>query len=251
EGPACAIIKHTNPCGVATGSTLSEAYCKAFETDKVSPFGGIISFNGEVDIETAKAVHDIFTEVIIAPSFTDEALELLTSKKNRRLIAADLKRLSEKDIYDLRSVPGGWLMQESDKILYNDADLKVVSKRKPTAYEMQGLLFAWKVCKHVKSNAIVYTASDRTLAIGAGQMSRVDSSMIAVSKAKEMGLGLKNSCLASDAFFPFPDGLIAAAEAGATAVIQPGGSVRDEEVIKAADERNLAMVFTGMRHFRH
>lgn len=248
---AVAIIKHTNPCGVGLGKTLTEAYGKAFETDTVSPFGGIIAFSETVELDTAQAVDELFTEVLIAPHFTNEALELLTKKKNRRLLTADYAKLKAAMKYDLRGVVGGYLIQESDTILYSEGDLKCVTKRQPTDEEMKSLLFGWKICKHVKSNTIIYNAADRTLGIGAGQMSRVDSSRIAAEKAKLMGLDLHGSTLASDAFFPFADGLIEAAEAGVTAIIQPGGSVRDQEVIDAANEHNIAMLFTSMRHFKH
>lgn len=251
EDPAVALIKHTNPCGVATAENIVEAYHKAFATDTVSPFGGIFAANRVVDKEFAETVHGVFSEIIIAPGFTDEAMEILTQKKNRRLIKVDFDNIRNNINVEYKSVVGGYLMQESDKKLLSEEGYKVVTKRQPTEEEMKGLKFAWKVCKHVKSNAIVYTSHDRTLGIGAGQMSRVDSSRIAVEKAKLMELDLQGSVLASDAFFPFADGLIEAAKAGVTAVIQPGGSVRDEEVIKAADENNIAMVFTGMRHFRH
>jgi phosphoribosylaminoimidazolecarboxamide formyltransferase/IMP cyclohydrolase len=251
EDTAVAIIKHTNPCGVGLGDNISEAYSKAFETDNVSPFGGIIATNRTVDAESANTMHPLFTEVIIAPEFTDEALEILMKKANRRLIRADYSALKNTYKYDLKAVAGGFLAQKSDSLLVDDEKLKVVTQREPTPEEMRSLMFGWRVCKHVKSNAIVYTSHDRTLGIGAGQMSRVDSSRIAVEKAKLMELSLAGSTVASDAFFPFPDGLIEAAKAGATAVIQPGGSVRDEDVIKAADEHNIAMIFTGMRHFRH
>ncbi len=248
---ALAIIKHTNPCGVATADTLVEAYHKAFATDTVSPFGGIIAVNRTVDKATAEAVHSLFTELIIAPEFTEEALEILTKKKDRRLILANYDLLRESLTYDIKSVAGGFLLQQSDTKLIDENSLKVVTQKNPSPAEYKALMFAWKVCKHVKSNAIVYTSDDRTLAIGAGQMSRVDSARIAVEKAKMMNLDLKGSVVASDAFFPFSDGVLQAVEAGATAVIQPGGSVRDEEVIKAADENNISMMFTGMRHFRH
>jgi len=251
EEPTVAIIKHTNPTGVATAKTLSEAYNKAFATDNVSPFGGIIVMNRTLDKETAETIHGLFTEVLIAPKISEEALAILQKKKNRRLIEVDFENIKKYIHYDLKSVTGGYLVQATDKILYDDKQLQVVSKRKPSQEEMQSLLFGWKVVKHVKSNAIVYTANDRTLGIGAGQMSRVDSARIAVEKAKLMGLDLKGSTVASDAFFPFADGVLQAVEAGACAVIQPGGSVRDEEVIAAADENNIAMVFTGLRHFRH
>ncbi len=251
EKPAVAIIKHTNPCGVGIGDTLEEAYRKAFATDTVSPFGGIIAFNKPVDLETAKAVDEIFTEVLIAPKFSNDAYDLLTKKKNRRLLEVNYAQMKKHIKLDFRSVVGGYLVQEPDTKLYEEANLQVVTKRKPTDEEMKSLLFGWKICKYVKSNTIVYNKHDRTLGIGAGQMSRVDSSRIASEKAKLMGLDLNGSTLASDAFFPFADGLLEAANAGVTAVIQPGGSVRDQEVIDAADEKGIAMVFTGMRHFRH
>ncbi len=251
EEPTVAIIKHTNPCGVGTADNLSEAYEKAFATDTMSPFGGIIAVNRTIDEQTAETIHKLFTEVIIAPEFKDEALEILTKKKNRRLVAAEFAKLRESIKYDLKSVSGGFLMQDSDNILYDEEKLKVATKRQPSEKEMKSLLFGWKIVKHVKSNAIVYNTNDRTLGIGAGQMSRVDSARIAVEKAKQMGLSLEGSTIASDAFFPFPDGPLQAIEAGATAIIQPGGSVRDEEVIAAVDEKGAAMVFTGMRHFKH
>ncbi len=251
EEPACAIIKHTNPCGVGTGENISEAFKKAFETDKVSPFGGIVVVNRKVDAEFAEYVHDIFTEVIIAPEYDDDALEILMKKKNRRLIKMNFDAVKSYFQIDIKSVTGGYLMQNSDDKLFDDTGYRVVTKRKPTDDELKALDFAWKVCKHVKSNAIVYTSSDRTLGIGAGQMSRVDASALAVQKAAVSGLTLDKSVVASDAFFPFADGLAEAAKAGATAVIQPGGSVRDKEVISAADENDMAMVFTGMRHFKH
>lgn len=249
--PAVAIIKHTNPCGVATGTTLAEAYQKAFASDTKSPFGGIIAFNREVDIDAARVVDEIFTEVLIAPSFSAEALELLEKKKNRRLIAADYSALVQSFGRELKSVAGGFLVQSSDKQLVDDAALKVVTKREPTDDERAAMMFAWKVAKHVKSNAIVYAATDRVLAVGAGQMSRVDSASIAAKKAAEAGIDLTGCAVASDAFFPFADGLLEAVQAGATCVVQPGGSVRDEEVVAAADENNIAMMLTGMRHFKH
>lgn len=251
EDPTVAIIKHTNPTGVATANTLSEAYHKAFATDNLSPFGGIIVMNRTLDIDTAETINGLFTEVLIAPKITDEALALLKKKKNRRLVELDLDNIKKSITYDLKSITGGYLVQDTDRILYDDNKLQVVSKRKPSQEEMNSMLFGWKVVKHVKSNAIVYTAHDRTLGIGAGQMSRVDAARIAVEKAKLMDLNLKGSTVASDAFFPFADGILQAVGAGATAIIQPGGSVRDEEVIAAADEHNIAMVFTGLRHFRH
>lgn len=251
DKPACAIVKHTNPCGVGIDDTsIIEAFKKAFATDIVSPFGGVISFNRPIDLKTAIEIDNIFFEVIIAPEFSSDALSFLMRKKNRRLIK--YKNINLKDIgFDFKRVIGGVLVQEADLINFEPSNLKVVSKREPTVDEMEALIFAWKVVKHVKSNAIVYAKKDRTLGIGAGQMSRVDASKIAVMKAKEMGHDLKGSVVASDAFFPFPDGLIEAIKAGATAVIQPGGSIRDEEIIKTADEYNIAMVFTGIRHFKH
>ncbi len=251
DKPTVAIIKHTNPCGVGRGNSLAEAYGKAFATDNVSPFGGIITMNNPVDAETAAAIHQIFTEVLIAPGFSEEALEILTKKRDRRLVTVNYDKLKESLTNDVRSVAGGFLVQNTDTYLADESELKTVTERHPSTREMQAMKFAWIVCKHVKSNSIVYTAHDRTLAIGAGQMSRVDSSRIAVEKAKLMGLSLEGSACASDAFFPFPDGLEQAADAGATAVIQPGGSIRDKEVIAAANARGMAMVFTGGRHFRH
>ncbi|HYF02444.1 MAG TPA: bifunctional phosphoribosylaminoimidazolecarboxamide formyltransferase/IMP cyclohydrolase [Patescibacteria group bacterium] len=249
--PAVAIIKHTNPCGVGIGSELREAYNKAFATDTVSPFGGIIAFNKPVDEDLAQMIHGIFTEVLIAPEFEPAALELLKKKKDRRLIQVDYNVLRKAIKHDIRSVAGGYLVQNPDDVLLDEDALRVVTQRDPSEDERAAMLFAWKVAKHVKSNAIVYAAPDRTLAIGAGQMSRVDSARIAVQKAKDAGIDLKGCAVASDAFFPFADGLLQAVEAGAVAVIQPGGSVRDEEVIAAADEHNITMMFTGMRHFRH
>jgi phosphoribosylaminoimidazolecarboxamide formyltransferase/IMP cyclohydrolase len=251
DEPAVAIIKHTNPCGVAIGDTLAEAYRKAFASDTKSPFGGIIAFNCEVDMEAAQAVDEIFTEVLIAPSYSAEAFELLEKKKNRRLISADFSALRRSLGREVKSVAGGLLVQTSDVHLVDEAALKVVTKRQPTNEEHAAMMFAWKVAKHVKSNAIVYAARDRVLAVGAGQMSRVDSASIAAKKAAEAGIDLRGSAVASDAFFPFADGLLEAVEAGATSVIQPGGSIRDEEVVAAADDNNIAMMFTGMRHFRH
>ncbi|MGI8955923.1 MAG: bifunctional phosphoribosylaminoimidazolecarboxamide formyltransferase/IMP cyclohydrolase [Chthoniobacterales bacterium] len=252
EGPTIAILKHTNPCGVGSDPDLKEAWMKAFATDKQAPFGGIIICNRPLDLPVAKAISEIFSEVIIAPDFASDARALLQKKKNLRLMRALAPaQTNEKPEMDLRSVRGGLLVQQKDSAELDQIETKVVSKRPPTKQEMAAMMFGWRVVKHVKSNAIVYAGPDRTLGIGAGQMSRVDASRIAVWKAAEAGLSLEGSAVASDAFFPFPDGLIAAAEAGATAAIQPGGSVRDEEVITAADERKVAMVFTGARHFRH
>ena len=247
---ALAILKHTNPCGVAAGASLHEAWELAYATDKQAPFGGIIVMNRPLDLAVAKPISEIFSEVIIAPSFTSEAMELLCKKKNLRLMENHLPK-GAGHIYDYRSVPGGLLVQDCDNQPDDETVWKVVTKRQPAAEEKQALRFGWKVVKHVKSNAIVYSSALRTLGIGAGQMSRVDSSKIAVWKAGEAGLSLKGSCIASDAFFPFADGILAAAEAGAVAAIQPGGSVRDAEVIEAADKADMAMIFTGRRHFRH
>jgi phosphoribosylaminoimidazolecarboxamide formyltransferase / IMP cyclohydrolase len=251
--PTLAILKHTNPCGVGQGTTLREAWNKAFATDKQAPFGGIIATNQILDGDCAMAIAEIFSEVIVAPDFSAEALEILQKKKNLRLIKFVKSQKSKvKSGFDIRSVGvDSFLLQQRDLKITTPADLKIVTKRQPTELELNAMLFGCRVVKHVKSNAIVYSAADRTLGIGAGQMSRVDSSRIAVWKSGEAKLSLKGSVVCSDAFFPFPDGLVAAAEAGAMAAIQPGGSVRDAEVIAAADERGMAMAFTGTRHFRH
>jgi phosphoribosylaminoimidazolecarboxamide formyltransferase/IMP cyclohydrolase len=251
ERPTLAILKHTNPCGMGQGETLREAWDRAFATDRQAPFGGIIAVNQALDLPCAEAIAEIFSEVIIAPGFEPDALALLQKKKNLRLLKI-LKNPLSASPWDVRGVGAeSFLLQERDLKAVSAADLKIVTKRQPTDDELRAMLFGWRVVKHLKSNAIVYTSADRTLGIGAGQMSRVDSSRIAVWKAGEAGLLLQGSVICSDAFFPFPDGLIAAAEAGATAAIQPGGSVRDPEVISAADDRGMAMVFTGVRHFRH
>ncbi len=247
--PTVAILKHTNPCGVGSHADLREAWDRAFATDKQAPFGGIIVCNREVDESLARAIREIFSEVIIAPEFSAEARAILQKKKNLRLLRLLSACDETQTKRDLRTVCGGLLVQDSDDG-GKEAE-NVVTRRAPTAQELEGLRFAWRVVKHLKSNAIVYAGRDRTLGIGAGQMSRVDSSRIAIWKAQEAGLSLKGSAVASDAFFPFPDGLLAAADAGASCAIQPGGSVRDEEVIAAANERDMAMVFTGARHFRH
>jgi phosphoribosylaminoimidazolecarboxamide formyltransferase/IMP cyclohydrolase len=249
EEPTVAILKHTNPCGVGSDPDLRKAWEKAFATDKQAPFGGIIVCNRPLTESVAKVISEIFSEVIIAPDFEIEARAVLQKKKNLRLIRLLATAKEARPTTDLRSVCGGVLVQDAD--VDGELTANVVSKRRPTKTEVNAMLFGWRVVKHVKSNAIVYAKADRTLGIGAGQMSRVDSSRIAVWKANEAGLSLKSSAVASDAFFPFPDGLIAAAEAGATCAIQPGGSVRDEEVIAAANERKMAMIFTGVRHFRH
>ncbi len=247
-----AILKHTNPCGVGSDPDLRAAWEKAFATDKQAPFGGVIVCNQPIDEALAKPISEIFSEVIIAPEFEGNARALLQKKKNLRLIRFLPPPPDPKAKLDLRSVCGGLLVQDKDVIAEpSDFSKKVVTKRLPNEQETPAMLFAWRVVKHVKSNAIVYAANDRTLGIGAGQMSRVDASRIAVWKATEAGLSLSGSAVASDAFFPFADGLIAAADAGATCAIQPGGSVRDAEVIAAADERDMAMIFTGVRHFRH
>src|SRR6266436_6467188 len=249
--PTVAILKHTNPCGVGSDQDLREAWLKAFATDKQAPFGGIIACNRPLTEALARAISEIFSEVIIAPEFEPEARALLQKKKNLRLIKMSDWFESTRSEPGVRSVIGGMLVQEKDWGELQDPERRVVSQRPPTADEMKAMLFGWKIVRHVKSNAIVYAAKDRTLGIGAGQMARVDSSRIAIWKAGEAGLSLKGSAVASDAFFPFADGLIAAAEAGATAVIQPGGSVRDNEVIQTANDRQMTMVFTGIRHFRH
>jgi phosphoribosylaminoimidazolecarboxamide formyltransferase/IMP cyclohydrolase len=251
DPPTLAILKHTNPCGVGQGASLREAWDKAFATDRQAPFGGIIAVNRALDLAVAEAIAGIFSEVIVAPDFSPDALALLRKKKNLRLLKV-LKSPLAAQPWEVRSVgAGSFLVQQRDLKVTTAESLKIVTRRQPTAAELQGMLFGWRVAKHVKSNAIVYAAADRTLGIGAGQMSRVDASRIAVWKAGEAGLPLKESVVCSDAFFPFPDGLIAAAEAGARAAIQPGGSVRDAEVIAAADARDMAMAFTGVRHFRH
>lgn len=252
EKPTVAIVKHTNPCGVASAVDFVEAYKLAFATDTESPFGGIVALNGNVSRGFAEEIHSLFTEVIIAQSFSDDALEILTKKKDRRLVTADFAQIRKSMNYTFRSIPDGMLYQKADLELYSkENEFKVVTDRKPTAEEMESLLFAWKVAKYVKSNAIVYVQNERTLGIGAGQMSRVDSSRIAIEKAKISGLDLRNSVVASDAFFPFADALLEAVNSGVTAVIQPGGSVRDGEVIAEANKHNIAMIFTGMRHFKH
>ncbi len=251
EAPTLAILKHTNPCGVGQAASLKEAWIKAFATDRQAPFGGIIAVNRPMDGPCAEAIAEIFSEVIVAPEFDADALAVLQKKKNLRLLRI-LKNPATTAPWDIRSVGAeSFLWQERDLKRTTLSDLKFVSQRHPSEDENQAMIFGWKIVKHLKSNAIVYVAKDRTLGVGAGQMSRVDSSKIAVWKAKEAGLSLAGSVICSDAFFPFADGLIAAAEAGATAAIQPGGSVRDAEVIAAADVRNVAMAFTGTRHFRH
>ena len=250
ERPTVAILKHTNPCGVASADTLLAAWDQAYATDRQAPYGGIIVVNQTLERDLAEQIKEIFTEVIIAPRFSDEALAIFAKKKNLRLMIAK-GGLGADSLQEVRSVVGGVLVQDRNRVLGDVKTFKVVTKRQPTPEEWASMLFGWKVCKHVKSNAIVYTRGEATLGIGAGQMARVDSSRIAVWKAGEAKLSLQGSVVASEALFPFADGLIAATDAGATAAIQPGGSVRDAEVIKAADERGIAMVFTGLRHFKH
>ena len=242
--PVCAIIKHTNPCGAATGKTLGEAYKRALECDPVSAFGGVIGVNRPIDAEAAEEMHKLFLEVIAAPSFDEAAKAKFATKKNLRLV--EVTQANQKWV--LKNVSGGILVQDNDTRVLNDADLKVVTQRAPTPEETRALLFAWKICKHVKSNAIVYARDGQTVGVGAGQMSRVDAAKLGAMKAQ---LPLKGTVAASDAFFPFPDGVEEIAKAGATAIIQPGGSQRDPEVIAAADRLGLAMLFTGVRHFRH
>ena len=250
ERPTVAILKHTNPCGVASADDLETAWDHAYATDRQAPFGGIIVVNNTLDLGLASKISEIFCEVIIAPGFTEDARELFAKKKNLRLLVSK-SGFGPETLQEIRTVPGGYLAQDRDQKKINPKFFEVVTKRQPTAEEWRSMLFGWRVVRHVKSNAIVYAGDECTLGVGAGQMSRVDSSRIAVWKAGEANLSLQGSSVASDAFFPFADGLIAAAEAGATAAIQPGGSVRDEEVIEAANERNLTMVFTGNRHFKH
>lgn len=250
EAPACVIVKHANPCGVALGSDLLDAYNRAYSTDPESAFGGIIAFNQELDAETAEAIVERqFVEVIIAPKVSDDAIKVVSAKKNVRLLECGEWSTDAKQRLDFKRVNGGLLVQDAD--LQLTQELKVMTQRAPSEQEMEDLLFTWKVAKFVKSNAIVYGKDCMTIGVGAGQMSRVNSARIAGIKAEHAGLEVKGSVMASDAFFPFRDGLDQAAENGITAVIQPGGSMRDEEVIAAADEHNIAMVFTGMRHFRH
>ena len=258
DGPACVIVKHANPCGVATGENLLDAYRRAYDCDRVSAFGGIVALNRPLDAATAEEICQIFTEVVIAPAADEAARAVFAARKNLRLLTTGGLPDPAAPGLAFRQVAGGFLVQDRDAGRIAPADLQVVTQRAPTAAELADLMFAWRVAKHVKSNAIVYAKDGATVGVGAGQMSRVDSTRIAARKAQDMAeaLGLaespaRGSVVASDAFFPFPDGLLAAAEAGATAVIQPGGSMRDAEVIAAADAAGLAMVFTGMRHFRH
>jgi phosphoribosylaminoimidazolecarboxamide formyltransferase/IMP cyclohydrolase len=242
--PVCAIIKHTNPCGTATAGTLAEAYTKALECDPVSAFGGVIGVNRRVDGDTAEEMAKLFLEVIAAPGFEDAAKAKFAARKNLRLVEIAARRES----WVLKNVSGGLLVQDADVNQLTEGDLQVVSKRQPTTEEKRALLFAWKVCKHVKSNAILYARDGQTVGVGAGQMSRVDACKVGAMKAV---LPLQGTVAASDAFFPFPDGVEEIAKVGATAIIQPGGSVRDQEVVDAANRHGLAMIFTGVRHFRH
>ena len=250
-GPACAIIKHANPCGLATGATMLEAYQRALACDPTSAFGGIVALNGRLDAATAAQLLEVFTEVVIAPAADDDAVALFRKKKNVRLLVTGGLPDPSVPGRTFKSVSGGFLTQTRDTAHLTPADLKVVTRRAPTEEEVADMLFAFTVAKHVKSNAIVYARAGQTLGIGAGQMNRKDSARIAALRAADFGLDLKGSACASEAFFPFPDGLIQAADAGCTAIIQPGGSIGDQAVIDAADERGLAMVFTGVRVFRH
>jgi phosphoribosylaminoimidazolecarboxamide formyltransferase/IMP cyclohydrolase len=251
DAPACVIVKHANPCGVALGATPVEAYAKALKTDTTSAFGGIVAFNRPVDAAVAERIAEAkqFVEVMIAPGYTDEARALFAAKANMRLLVVPLSTAT--NVLDFKRVGGGLLLQGSDSKNVGLDELRVVTRRQPTETELADLLFAWKVAKFVKSNAIVFCGGGMTLGVGAGQMSRVDSSRIAAIKAANAGLDLTGSAVASDAFFPFRDGLDVVVGAGARCVIQPGGSMRDEEVVAAADEHGIAMVFTGTRHFRH
>jgi phosphoribosylaminoimidazolecarboxamide formyltransferase/IMP cyclohydrolase len=244
DEPVCAIIKHTNPCGTATGALLAEAYLRALECDPVSAFGGVIGVNRTIDAPAATEMVKLFLEVIAAPAFDENAKSIFAAKKNLRLVEVPAGQLK----WVVKNISGGVLLQEADRRKLSESDLQVVTKRPPTAEEKRALLFAWKVCKHVKSNAIVYARDGQSVGVGAGQMSRVDSCKLGAMKAQ---LPLRGTVAASDAFFPFPDGVEEIAKAGATAIIQPGGSVRDPEVIDAADRLGLAMIFTGVRHFRH
>jgi phosphoribosylaminoimidazolecarboxamide formyltransferase/IMP cyclohydrolase len=255
--PAAAVIKHTNPCGAATGAHAADAYVRARDADPLAAFGGIVGLNRPIDVEVARAIVSTFIEAVVAPAVNDDARAILAAKTNLRVVVADFTALANDSGRELRSILGAVLVQTRDRVVEASApwpspELRVVTKRQPTDREWQALRFAWRICAHVKSNTILFTSADRTIAVGAGQMSRVDAAKVARMKAETIAPdALKESVAASDAFFPFRDGLDAVADAGATAVVQPGGSVRDPEVIAAADERGLAMVFTGRRHFRH
>lgn len=249
EPNSCAIIKHTNPCGAAIGVNPLDAYNKAYSCDPVSAFGGIVAFNNTIDKETAEKLNEIFLEIIVAPDFTQEALDLLFIKKNRRIVKL-IKKLPVNDLM-IKNIPGGIIAQTKDNSFLTNDILKTVTKIKPTEADIEDLKFAWTICKHTKSNTIIYAKNKKLLGVGAGQMSRVDSAKIGAIKAKEFGHDLNGAVAASDAFFPFADGLLEIVSNGIKAVIQPGGSVRDEEVIKAADEKNISMIFTGIRNFKH
>ena len=246
---ACAIIKHTNPAGASVGSDSLDAYLKALKCDPVSVFGGIVAFNSVIDETMAEKLNEIFLEVVSATGFTKAALDILFKKKNRRLVKQ--KKSVMDSSFTLKSVPGGILRQDADRVDLIEDEMKFVTAKRPSASELKDLKFAWKIAKHTKSNAIVFARNQVTLGVGAGQMSRLDSAKIAKMKADEHGLDLRNSVAASDAFFPFADGLIEIINCGATAVIQPGGSVKDDEVIEAANKHDISMVFTGIRHFKH
>jgi phosphoribosylaminoimidazolecarboxamide formyltransferase/IMP cyclohydrolase len=247
DAPTTVIVKHGNPCGAATGQDLTESYITAFNTDRESPFGGIIIFNRNLDFKTSQEVDKLFTEIILAPDFDKDAFEMLSKKKNRRLI----KFRYFENRFDLKRITGGYLYQEKDNIVLNENELKFVTERKPDDAMMKDAVFAYKIVKHTKSNAVVFARDARTLGIGGGQPSRVDSTKIAIMKSAQFGLDLKGSVVASDAFFPFADSIEALSKAGSVCVIQPGGSVRDDEVIEAANKHNLVMIFTGIRHFKH
>jgi len=249
DGCACAIIKHTNPCGAAIGKNVLDAYVNALSCDPVSAYGGIVAFNQEVDENTATKLNEIFLEIIIAPSYSEKAMELLKTKKNRRVISVKKNQLENS--LQIKSVPGGLLVQEKDNSRLKDDSLKLMTTKKYSEKELEDLKFAWIICKHTKSNAIVYVKDKKLVGVGAGQMSRVDSAKIAAFKAKQFGHNLNGAVAASDAYFPFADGLLEIISNGITSIIQPGGSVRDDEVIKAANEKNISMVFTGIRNFKH
>jgi len=251
---AVAIIKHTNPSGVGTGTTSEEAYRRALATDPVSAFGGIVAFNRKVDAEVAASINEIFTEVVLAPDYDDEAIAVLSSKKNVRILrmpaSSNQSEISNSEI-EYKQISGGFLVQDRDAHRLSEAELNIVTKRRPGDQEIRAMLLAWTVCKHVKSNAIVFANDVQTLGVGAGQMNRVDSVRIAAMRAERFNLPLAGSALASDAFFPFRDSVDEAAKLGVTAIIQPGGSIKDDESIGAADQHGIAMAFTGVRHFKH
>ncbi len=252
DEPACAIIKHGNPCGAAIGKDISDAFSRAWSADPVSAFGSVIACNRSIDAVLAQAMTESFIEVILAPELAPEAAAILGRKKNLRVLAfGDMAQWRRAGAWDYKRVRGGMLVQDFDDLVEDEAQWRMVSERQPSAAELQDLRFAWKVAKHVRSNAIVYAADGRTVGVGAGQMSRVDAARCGAAKAEELGFSLQGAALASDAFFPFRDGVDAAAAAGVKAIIQPGGSIRDEEVIASANEHGIAMIFTSVRHFRH